>query len=535
MADQTFEVNCGFFNSMGGDREYYAEDMNRPYKRVISNGVFATPQGTPSTDLQVNADGTSMNITVNIGDALFANKWFENPAILTITVPSNTGIVGRIDSVIAQVDTTQSGRAGNIVYREGTPASNPVAPSINQVAGIQEYRLANISVSASATSISQANITDTRGTDDCPWVTSLIQQVDTSELFAQWEAAYEEYYEESTQDFNQYAESRKQAWDAWFSQLTDDLTVSTNLVMLTNTVVTTGSMYTVPIGIPSYNSDTDILQVYMNGLRLIEGTQFSIDGVNIVLSAATTAGQTINFMVLKSVVTGDVQTVTQLIQELDEKISDTMITTINGAVQTALVSSSDNILDAFLTLGVGFHTLSAGASVAGLPKAMMSRFFGHLTNLTAGYLFCICTDGSTFVNFYINGTWKGWRCLFDAAPSLLYKHSTGVWPTSGTEITPSKPLSACQHGWVLTFTSYQNSTGTDNFVQHVLIPKVSYKGQNWAGESMTFPLVYSYNSDTGVNLQCVKSFQVYDTKIVSNALNAASPNTNMVIRSIQEY
>ena len=52
MSEQIFNVECGFFHSMNGDREYFATDMNRPYKRVITNGVFATPAGTPSTDLQ---------------------------------------------------------------------------------------------------------------------------------------------------------------------------------------------------------------------------------------------------------------------------------------------------------------------------------------------------------------------------------------------------------------------------------------------------------------------------------------------------
>ena len=105
MADQTFNVNCGFFDSVNGDRLYSANQMNLPYKRIVANGVFATPQGTPSTDLQVVSASDGMKINVLPGEGLFADKWFNNPATISITVPNNTAIVPRVDSVIVQVDT----------------------------------------------------------------------------------------------------------------------------------------------------------------------------------------------------------------------------------------------------------------------------------------------------------------------------------------------------------------------------------------------------------------------------------------------
>ena len=151
MADQIFNVNCGFFDSVNRDRLYTADEMNRPYKRVITNGVFATPQGTPSTDLQVLSAGSGMGIIVKKGDGLFGDKWFENPADIALNVPANTNILPRRDSVIVQVDKRTAGRVGNIVYREGTPSSNPLPPSIGTVTNVIEYRLANIYVAAGGT------------------------------------------------------------------------------------------------------------------------------------------------------------------------------------------------------------------------------------------------------------------------------------------------------------------------------------------------------------------------------------------------
>ena len=92
MADQTFGVNCGFWDAINYDRTYSADDMNKPYSRLVADGVFAANDGTPSSDLQVVASGASMNITVQKGQGIFAHKWFENPSSLLITVPDSRRI-----------------------------------------------------------------------------------------------------------------------------------------------------------------------------------------------------------------------------------------------------------------------------------------------------------------------------------------------------------------------------------------------------------------------------------------------------------
>lgn len=309
MADQTFAVHCGFFDAINSDRTYSADEMNRPYKRVISNGVFATPQGTRSTDLQVVAS-SGMNIICKKGEGLFGDKWFENPSGIAITVPSNTGTVPRIDSVLVQVDTRTSGRVGNIVYRTGTPASYPVPPAINQTEGVVEYRLANIRVNAGVSAITQSMITDRRGSSDCPWVTSLIYQVDTSTLYDQWAAAYAEYFEEE-----------KEIWDAWYEQLTEELDVTTNIVKLTNTVTTTSPIDNIPIGL-DYNHNTDILEVFINGLRAVEGTQYVVnDDTSITLEKQLQEDQTVVFVVLKSVISGDISSIEAILQNLNDRIN----------------------------------------------------------------------------------------------------------------------------------------------------------------------------------------------------------------------
>lgn len=254
MADQIFNVECGFFDSVNDDRLYYADDMNKPYNRIFSNGIFPLPSGAPSTDLKVISAGNRMNITVKAGQGMFANKWFQNPADFQITVPNNTATKARTDSVIVQVDLRTTGRAGNIVYRTGTPGSSAAAPAINQVTNVQEWRLANIYVAPSANTINNDAITDLRGkSNGTPWISTLV-------------AGY------------------------------------MNIAELTSNYVASADVTTVPINISDYNYQEDVLQVFINGLFALEGQKYTIssDGTSIDLTTELESGQSVNFVVLKS-------------------------------------------------------------------------------------------------------------------------------------------------------------------------------------------------------------------------------------------
>ena len=217
MSDTNYKVKAGFFDAINKDRTYSADDMNKPYRKLISEGVFATPKGTASNYLQVLTATDGMNVIVKAGCGLIGEKWFENPSDLTITISQNTQTLTRIDSIIAQMDKTQAGRCGNIVYRTGTASSNPTHPQINTEENIIEYRLADITISPSCVAITQDLIKDCRGSSECPWISSLIYQVDTSTLYEQWYAAYKKYYEEQEAEHDKYFKDFKSTMENYFS------------------------------------------------------------------------------------------------------------------------------------------------------------------------------------------------------------------------------------------------------------------------------------------------------------------------------
>lgn len=65
--------------------------------------------------------------------------------------------------------------------------------------------------------------------------------------------------------------------------------------------VATSTTSTVPIGITEYKSDVGMLEVYISGLRLIEGTDYTISGTNISLTKVIDEGGEVHFVYTKSV------------------------------------------------------------------------------------------------------------------------------------------------------------------------------------------------------------------------------------------
>lgn len=215
-------MKSGFHNSINGDRKYTAEDMNRPYKDIVSNGVFPNP----STHLQVLAS-SGMTVSVSAGGGLFGNGWGYNDAPEFLTLDSAEATLSRIDAIVVKRDESEAVRDTVLYVKKGTPAQNPVRPEMTRDDYVNEYCLATILVAPNTSIITQSLITDTRpDTSVCGWVTGLIQQVDTSTLFTQWQSAYSEQYDAFMSEFEVW-------WSGVRSILQDDETASAQILLLT--------------------------------------------------------------------------------------------------------------------------------------------------------------------------------------------------------------------------------------------------------------------------------------------------------------
>lgn len=182
-------VRSGFFNSINGDRKYDAGRFAEYFASFIGNGVFPNP----STGLQVVAND-DMTVTVKPGKAWINGYILINDDDYILQLDPADGVLNRIDRVVARYDTTD--REIRLQIKKGTPASSPVDPGLQRDADAYELGLADIYIGKGAISISQANITDLRFNNNyCGIVKGTVDQIDTTNLFAQYDDAFNTWFE----------------------------------------------------------------------------------------------------------------------------------------------------------------------------------------------------------------------------------------------------------------------------------------------------------------------------------------------------
>lgn len=178
--------NSGFFKSLGHDRRYSDEHFAKERAMYYTNGVFVGK----SSELQVAA-ATNMTIAIKSGNANIEGRWYENTSDLSLTLENANGVNPRIDRVVIRCD--YSSRLIKAVIITGTPSTTPTAPAIVRDGTYFDISLATINVAAGATSITQDNITDTRFDNSICGVVTGIKEIDTSTLFAQYNAEWQDF------------------------------------------------------------------------------------------------------------------------------------------------------------------------------------------------------------------------------------------------------------------------------------------------------------------------------------------------------
>ena len=290
-------VNGYFFNAVneGGvyDRTYTAEDVTSYLNQIVGNGVFPVP----SNQLQVRAS-SGMTVIVGAGEGWIDGHKLVNTADMEITLDNADALLNRIDRIVFYVD--YNAREMGIEVIKGTAAATPTAPALTRNITRYEMSLATITVNKQITSITQSMITDTRANSNvCGWVAGLIQQVDTSTLFVQWQTAYSDYFNLIKQELDDFMET-----------LTEELRVNTYIQQFSKTVnLTSSSSKTIALDMTNYTySANDIIFVLINGLAGIEGTDYTVTtsggAASVVLTLTTAANitNTVQIRVLKSVI-----------------------------------------------------------------------------------------------------------------------------------------------------------------------------------------------------------------------------------------
>ena len=263
-------LESGFFNSVGGDRLYNADDMSRYFEHILSNGIYKRIYRC----FEVSpAEGMTLNVAAGAG--LINCRWFRAASAETVTIPAAHAVLPRFDMVVARLDTSDSVRAVTLQVISGTPSENPTEPPLVRTATVHDLALALVYVDAGASYIDDYNITDVRDNEYyCGYVQSL---VDTPIL---------------------------KSFHSRYTAPVNDTTVA-------------------PIGVIGFNVGADLLSVYINGFYLAPGAEYTVNQTtaSITLREPVGAGTVIDFEVHKPVMPEEIPTATETLLEAMQTIA----------------------------------------------------------------------------------------------------------------------------------------------------------------------------------------------------------------------
>lgn len=175
-------LKYGFFDSLNNDREYSSADVAFLNSLILSNGVYAQP----ATSLQVVAANDGMNVIVKAGTAVIGGRYCINDSDYIIGVYYAGGTYTRYTRIVLRLN------LANRLFEIIRPWKDGAPPDIVRDSSYFDLCLATIAVQPTITVVTQAMITDDRGDNTlCGWLTGAVDQIDTTDLFAQYGAEWE--------------------------------------------------------------------------------------------------------------------------------------------------------------------------------------------------------------------------------------------------------------------------------------------------------------------------------------------------------
>ena len=265
----------GFFNSVNGDRVYNAQQMSSIFEGLITDGVYESV----ANKLAVQPN-SGMTIQIASGRGWFKRHWVNNDTPHLLTLEASDVTLNRYAAVCIKVDDSDGVRSAIPYIKYSTYATNPTKPAMTRSEYINEYCLAYVYIKAGATAITASDITDTRpNTELCGWVTGLIEQLNTTTLWSQWEALFTEWFNGLQDLINENTEA----------MLVAALPVSETLTIAVSDWVSGDSGYTASVTVTGMNATkTVICEPETVDVYSVAGVKLSDQGTNTLVFTADT-------------------------------------------------------------------------------------------------------------------------------------------------------------------------------------------------------------------------------------------------------
>lgn len=176
----------GFFGSNSGDRKYPTKNIAGFLSQIFTNGIF-------NNSCQVIAND-DMSITIKEGWAFINGYWYHNDSDKILNIEITDSNQSRIDNIVLRYIVENRDIVAQVI--EGNYATNPVAPDLQRNTACYDLRIAKISIPTGSDKITQSMIEDCRfDSMDCGNVTQAVLQLNTTDIFKQYQIAFEEWFE----------------------------------------------------------------------------------------------------------------------------------------------------------------------------------------------------------------------------------------------------------------------------------------------------------------------------------------------------
>lgn len=172
------------------DRAQSAETLQKFFENLFQDGIFQNYENC----CQVSP-GSGMNVLVNVGGGCCGGSIFVEENIRTLALQAAHESLDRIDAIVVRKNNNINYRSTDLYVVTGNPSDIPVAPDPTRSSSIHEIVLAHVFVARGTTSIPSYRITDTRLDSSVCGIATPMQEVDTSGIFEQYQAALDEYLE----------------------------------------------------------------------------------------------------------------------------------------------------------------------------------------------------------------------------------------------------------------------------------------------------------------------------------------------------
>lgn len=154
-------IKSGFFNSLAGDRTYFAEDFAMLFQGITGSGILS---GVGNMfDFSTNGN---MTLSVQSGRAWLDETWTDNDADAVVSFDTADPVLDRYDIVIIEVNKSVDVRQNTIKVITGTPSGDPQLPDLVFTENVKQYGLYTVFIPAGTSIITTTNLTTLIDTPD---------------------------------------------------------------------------------------------------------------------------------------------------------------------------------------------------------------------------------------------------------------------------------------------------------------------------------------------------------------------------------